>query len=120
MTASHPLTRRSLLKGAAAATVGAGIGVTSLAGPAFAGDPAPAPLPPTGRGPLWKQAIRNGIVFGSSIATWQLDGTYDRLHAREAALLFTEDDLLWYQLKPTPDAALNFGPGDEIISFAEE
>jgi len=58
-------------------------------------------------------------VFGSSIATWQLDGEYNTVHAHQAALLFTEDDLLWYQLKPSADAPMNFGPGDKIIRFAE-
>ncbi|WP_148574786.1 endo-1,4-beta-xylanase [Nocardioides caldifontis] len=110
------VSRRSLLVGAAAA---AAAGVASgVAAPAVAGTGAPS-LPPTGRAPLWKQAARKGIVFGSSIATWQLDKGYPRLHAREAGLLFTEDDLLWYQLKPSPDAPLNFGPGDQIIDFAE-
>jgi endo-1,4-beta-xylanase len=69
--------------------------------------------------PLWQQAACNGLVFGSSIATWQLDDTYPALFAREAGLLFTEDDLLWYQLKPSPSAPLNFGPGDQIVAFAE-
>jgi endo-1,4-beta-xylanase len=106
------LARRSLLVGAAA---------TGLA--AAAGRPAGAV--PTGAGrttatPLWQLAAAKGIAFGSSIATWQLDDTYPALHAREAALLFTEDDLLWYQLKPRPRAALDFGPGDEIIAFAEQ
>jgi endo-1,4-beta-xylanase len=109
--------RRSLLIGAAAAAAaqsatsgGAGAAATSAAWPE---------IPATGRAPLWRQAQRNGIVFGSSIATWQLDDHYKALHAREAALLFTEDDLLWYQLKPAPDAPLNFKPGGRIINFAE-
>ncbi len=115
----HPSTvaRRSLLAGTAG-TLAAGAvlgGVPASAGPALAADP----LPGTGRPPLWKQAERRGIVFGSSIATWQLSPRYPQLHAREAGLLFTEDDLLWYQLKPTPDADLNFEPGDKIIRFAE-
>jgi endo-1,4-beta-xylanase len=33
--------------------------------------------------------------------------------------MFTEDDLLWYQLKPSPDAKLNFNPGDRMVRFAE-
>jgi endo-1,4-beta-xylanase len=107
--------RRSVLKGAAAGAVGLAVGVPALT--AVAADAAPA-LPPTGRPPLWRQAERKGIVFGSSIATWQLDPGYPRLHAREAGLLFTEDDLLWYQLKPRPNAKLNFEPGDQIIGFA--
>jgi endo-1,4-beta-xylanase len=74
----------------------------------------------TGRRPLWFQAQRKGLVFGSSIATWQLSQGYPALHRREAGLLFTEDDLLWYQLKPEPDSPLNFGPGDQIVDLAEQ
>jgi endo-1,4-beta-xylanase len=110
-----PVARRSLLLGAAG-TVAAVAG--GVAAPALAGAAA-ATIPGTGRPPLWKQAQRNGIVFGSSIATWQLDDRYKLLHAREAGLLFTEDDLLWYQLKPGPDAPLNFKPGNRIVNFAE-
>jgi endo-1,4-beta-xylanase len=69
--------------------------------------------------PLWGAADAHGLVYGSSIATWQLDKGYSGLFARHAALLFTEDDLLWYRLKPTPDAELDFSFGDQIIEFAE-
>jgi endo-1,4-beta-xylanase len=106
----HDVTRRTLLAGAAGATVATAAGGLT-AGAAAQGAARPAPL--------WKQAARNGIAFGSSIATWQLDDEYPAVHAREAAVLFTEDDLLWYQLKPAPGAPLNFGPGDQIIEFAE-
>jgi endo-1,4-beta-xylanase len=111
--------RRSLLLGAAgtAAGLAAGVPAASLAAEALAPSRA---LEGTGRPPLWRQADNKGIVFGSSIATWQLDKQYPALFAREAGLLFTEDDLLWYQLKPSPDADLNFGPGDQIIDFAEQ
>lgn len=110
--------RRSFLTGAAGAlAAGAVFGGASSAP---AGALAPDPLPDTGRPPLWKQAGNKGIVFGSSIATWQLSPRYPQVHAREAGLLFTEDDLLWYQLKPEPDAPLNFEPGDRIIGFAEK
>ena len=34
--------------------------------------------------------------------------------------LFTEDDLLWYLLKPTPDSHARLHPGDQIIAFAEQ
>jgi len=30
-----------------------------------------------------------------------------------------EDDLLWYQLKPTPDSPLDFSHGDQIFKFAK-
>jgi endo-1,4-beta-xylanase len=110
--------RRSLLTGAAGAAVGLA-GAGALGGAAHAAAPA-AGIPSTGRPPLWEQAGRNGIVFGSSIATWQLDKGYPKLHSREAGLLFTEDDLLWYQLKKRPKAPLNFEPGDKIIGLAEK
>jgi endo-1,4-beta-xylanase len=117
MNVSSTVTRRSLLAGAAGAAVGltAGLPAPGLAAEAVAG----SRIPSSGRAPLWRQAARKGIVFGSSIATWQLDKGYAKLHAREAGLLFTEDDLLWYQLKPSPDAPLDFEPGDEIVAFAE-
>jgi endo-1,4-beta-xylanase len=123
MTETVNLDRRSLLRGTAglaglAAAGAAGLRLPGTAEAAVSG--AAAGIPRTGRPPLWKQADRKGLVFGSSIATWQLDKTYPRLHAREAGLLFTEDDLLWYQLKPNPDAPLNFGAGDQIIDLAEK
>jgi endo-1,4-beta-xylanase len=106
------LSRRSLLRGAAGL---AAAGVVGTALPAAAGSGSG-----TGRTPLWKQARRHGIAYGSSTATWQLsDKDYARLFAREAAILFTEDDLLWYRLKPTPDSPLDFSFGDQIIGFAE-
>jgi endo-1,4-beta-xylanase len=37
----------------------------------------------------------------------------------EAAILFTEDDLLWWRLKPTPDAELDFQYGDRFLEIAE-
>jgi endo-1,4-beta-xylanase len=77
-------------------------------------------LAAAGRPPLWKQAERRGIVFGSSIATWQLDPQYKKLYAREAGLLWPEDDLLWYQLKPTPTSKLDFSHGDQIFDFAKK
>ncbi len=109
--------RRSFMAGTAALAAGVALGSPPTA---HAGVRAPQPLPETGRPPLWRQAGRKGIAFGSSIATWQLSPRYPQLHAREAGVLFTEDDLLWYQLKPAPDAPLNFEPGDKIIGFAEK
>jgi endo-1,4-beta-xylanase len=115
MSEIHQIGRRSLLLG------GVGVAALSATGvPASASAFAAIDLHDGGRPPLWEQARRAGIIFGSSTATWQLDPEYSKLHAREAGLLFTEDDLLWYQLKPSPDAKLNFAPGDEIIGFAEQ
>ena len=70
--------RRSVLLGAAG-TAAAGL-AGALPGSAHAEHRA-------GRAPLWEQAKGAGIVFGSSIATWQLDPEYRRLHARECGLL---------------------------------
>src|SRR4051794_2731657 len=94
------MTRRSLgLSGGAAMAAVLGGGVSAAArtmSVAAAGDP------------LWQQAYAKGIVYGSSTATWQVepDPDYSALFQREAGMLFTEDDLLWYRLKPTPGAAL--------------
>jgi endo-1,4-beta-xylanase len=72
------------------------------------------------RTPLWETAFATGVVYGSSTATWQIsDTSYRRLFGREAAILFTEDDLLWYRLRPTPESDLDFTYGDRIIAFAE-
>lgn len=79
-------------------------------------DPALAGTRPV---PLRRLAERRGLAFGSSIATWQLDPGYRRLHAREAGVLLTEDDLLWHRLKPAPHADLAFRRGDRVVGFAE-
>lgn len=115
MQPSSPFSRRSLLLGAAGTTAGIATGLPGLAEAAERS----RGLPSTGRPPLWRQAKNRGLVFGSSMATWQLEPEYRKLDVREAGLLFTQDDLLWYQLKPEPGARLNFDPGDRIIRFAE-
>jgi endo-1,4-beta-xylanase len=72
------------------------------------------------RAPLWQVAAERGLVYGSSAATWQLsDRGYRRLFEHQSGILFTEDDLLWWRLRPTPDSALKFGHADKIIDFAE-
>ena len=69
--------------------------------------------------PLWKQALTRGLVYGSSAATWQLsDAQYRSLFEQEAGILFTEDDLLWWRLRPTPQSDLDFTYGDRIIDLA--
>jgi endo-1,4-beta-xylanase len=95
------------------------LGAAGIAGLAAAGLPAGPALASDQRPPLWKIARERGIAYGSSIATWQFDEDYPALYAREAKLLFTEDDLLWYRLKPAPDAPLDFTYADQIIGFAE-
>jgi endo-1,4-beta-xylanase len=104
------LTRRSVLAGAAGAAAAGLLG----------GRAPSAGAAPLRRIPLWRTAQRRGIVYGSSAATWQLaDPEYRRLFAREAGILFTEDDLLWYRLRPTPTSGLDFTYADQIIEFAE-
>ena len=115
MSEAQQLSRRSLLLGAAGL---AAAGVVGAAVPA-AGSTA-AGTGSGGRTPLYRLARRRGIAYGTSAATWQLeDAEYAALVAREAAILFTEDDLLWYRLKPTPDSPLDFSFGDQIVGFAE-
>jgi endo-1,4-beta-xylanase len=123
------ITRRSVLVGAA----GAAVGLIGCTGPTPnrtptrtpAGTPTPVtPVecaePEGDRAALWEVALQRGLVYGSSAATWQLsDPEYRRLFAREAAMVFTEDDLLWYRLRPTPDSELDFTYGDRIVGFAE-
>jgi endo-1,4-beta-xylanase len=125
------LTRRAVLLGAAGATAASLLG---CAGSDSAGTSAPAtsgaappprppacPDPPSAAEALWRTAQERGIVYGSSTATWQVsDPQYRRLFTRQAAILFTEDDLLWYRLKPTPDAELDFRFGDQLIGLAEK
>jgi endo-1,4-beta-xylanase len=110
MTTDTGITRRTVLKGAAGAAAAA-----TLGGPAVA-----AAARGAGK-PLWKLAQRNGVVFGTAIATWMFeDEPFMNLVRRQAALLFTMDDFLWYQLKPSREAELNFGPGDAIVAKAKE
>jgi endo-1,4-beta-xylanase len=120
------LTRRRFLFGAAGAAALGAIACSDSGEPATSSAPEPIDCPsaeqPGGRRrPLWQTAIDSGIVYGSSTATWQIsDKAYRRLFAREAAILFTEDDLLWYRLRPSPDAELDFTYGDRIVGFAED
>jgi endo-1,4-beta-xylanase len=109
--------RRSVLLGAAAGVVGAAAAATPLGGAMAAEAP---DLARSGVTPLWRAAARRGILYGSSTTTWQLDPDYAALFRRQAAILFTEDDLLWWRLKPTPDSPLDFTYGDQIIDFAEK
>jgi endo-1,4-beta-xylanase len=108
------ISRRSLLKGAgvgAAALAGSGASVLTGMAPALAA--------PTGQ--LYNAAKAKGILYGSSTATWQFepDPAYAALFAREAGMAFTEDDLLWYRLKPCQTCALDFSYGDRFVAFAQ-
>jgi endo-1,4-beta-xylanase len=78
---------------------------------------------------LWRAAASRGILYGSSIATWQIeddktgkisDPGYAELHPHHAAMLFTEDDLLWWRIKPRPHSFLDFTHPDRIYAFAEK
>jgi endo-1,4-beta-xylanase len=115
MDGQTTITRRSLVLGAAgagAATVLGGVAPTAASGH---GDPGHSR-----KRPLWRLAERKGIVFGTAFSTRLLpDAEYTRLVNREAALLFTEDDLLWYKLKPTPESELDFSYGDQFYRHAE-
>ncbi|MBA3630017.1 MAG: endo-1,4-beta-xylanase [Actinobacteria bacterium] len=111
MTEGPLVTRRRLLLGAASVVaIGAAGRIATLdSSTSPEGDPQP-PCEP-----------QREIVFGSSAATWQLsDADYRRLFVREAEMLFTEDDLLWYRLRPKPDSVLDFKYADQIIEFAEQ
>jgi endo-1,4-beta-xylanase len=122
-------TRRSLLGAAATAAAAAGLagcggtgsGSSSRASVASSAvEPVDCAAAGSGAA-LWKAAMRRGLVYGSSTATWQIsDAQYRALFAREAAILFTEDDLLWYRLRPKPTSDLDFSYCDRIIGFAEK
>jgi endo-1,4-beta-xylanase len=110
----NTFSRRSLLKGAgvgAAALLSGGTSVLTGATPALAA--------PTGQ--LYNAAKAKGILYGSSTATWQFepDPAYAALFAQEAGMAFTEDDLLWYRLKPCQTCALDFSYGDRFVAFAQ-
>jgi endo-1,4-beta-xylanase len=111
MTIDSRVTRRAVLLGAAGAAVAAGL-PGGVAGAHRGGRRVP---------PLWRTAAERGIVFGTAYSTrLSEDAEYVRLVDREAALLFTEDDLLWYKLKPTPDSDLDFTYADQFMAFAAQ
>jgi endo-1,4-beta-xylanase len=123
MSLDNPVARRSVLLGAAG-MAGAAAATGLLNGRAVGAESTLA----SGHGaklgddvdrPLWRKAWRNGIVFGASISTWQLDPQYRHLFRHEAAMLTMQDDLLWYQLKPKPSSPLNFRPADRMVHLAE-
>lgn len=113
------MTRRLLLQraaaGVAAGTVLGG-SVPSLAEAARRHD---------GGVPLWEVAQRRGIVYGGSLSTWMYQASqggqpaYGRLVGRETAMLWPEDDFLWYHLRPSPTSGLDFTYPDMIVEFAE-
>ena len=103
------ITRRTVLKGAAGAAAGTALSGT-LAETALAA-----------RKPLWRVAQSNGIAYGAAIATWMFeDDEYMALVKRHASIIFTQDDFLWYVLKPSRDAPVNFEASDKIVAKCEE
>jgi endo-1,4-beta-xylanase len=101
-------TRRTALLGAAGAVAATGLGGGLARASRYCE-------------PLWRTAARRGIVFGTAYSTrLSEDLDYVKLVDREAALLFTEDDLLWYKLKPTPDSDLDFSYADQLMAFARQ
>jgi endo-1,4-beta-xylanase len=117
MREAQRLSRRSALLGAAGVTATSRIGGLGNTA-AYQATPQATPI---SRVPLWQTAWQHGIVFGTSAATWQLeDPDYARLVEHEAALLFTEDDLLWWRLRPTPISELDFQFADQFMAFAEQ
>jgi endo-1,4-beta-xylanase len=116
MSSGQWLTRRAMIQGAS------GLAMTSLVTrpiSGFARQATPVATPIAGI-PLWQPAWANGIVYGTSATTWQIDDEeYAALVAEQAAIVFTEDDLLWWRLKPTPDSPLDFQYADRFFNFAE-
>ncbi len=86
--------------------------------------PTPSPTPargrPTAHRPdLWRTAAANRLAFGTSTATWQFgDAAYLRLLDAQAATVITEDDLLWYRVRPTPTSGLDFSCADRFYRRA--
>jgi len=129
MSIDHGVSRRNVLLGGGVGVLGAAAGLA----PVEAAEAAEARAARTRLGihvpALWRAAARRGILYGSSIATWQIeddttgaisDPGYAKLHPHHAALLFTEDDLLWWRIRPTPTSKLDFTHPDRIYAFAEK
>ena len=116
------LTRRAALLGATGvATIGSGgLRVAGQSATPDAATPVattPIALPGV---PLWRTAWERGLLYGTSLATWQAeDAEYLQVVDHEACILFTEDDLLWWRLKPTPESDLDFQYGDQFLAIAE-
>jgi len=111
------VSRRSILMGAAAAGVIAGTAGSPLERASAVGDAHAAAGDVMA---LWRPAYKRGIMYGAAVATWQLpDIGYRNLVKKHAAILWTQDDLLWYVLKPTPESDVDFSFAEKIVDFAE-
>jgi endo-1,4-beta-xylanase len=128
MSMGSGISRRHILLGGGAGVLGATTGLVPLAGATGATEDLHTRLGINVPG-LWKAAQRRGILYGSTIATWQIeddqtgkitDHGYAKLHPHHAALLSTEDDLLWWRIRPTPHSGLDFTHPDRIYKFAEK
>jgi endo-1,4-beta-xylanase len=123
MSLDNAVARRSVLLGAAgmagAAATGLLSGETALGARSSTATGHAPKLGDEHDRPLWHAAWKNGIVFGASISTWQLDRQYKHLFKQQAAMLTMQDDLLWYRLKPKPSSPLNFHPADRMVKLAE-
>lgn len=107
------ITRRGVLAGAAGLTAGGVVGPATAAARGRTHHHEPTAL--------WKGAWGRGIVYGGSISTWMYadDPDYAALFGREVAMLWPEDDFLWYHLRPSPTSGLDFTYPDMIVEFAE-
>src|SRR3954452_12100295 len=114
MNEDKTIQRRAVLVGAA--TLAAAAGAAAITNPASAATSAPIPEP----APLWRTARSRGLAYGTAWATWMAgDHRLTDLQDREAAILMTQDDLLWYVLKPNPSARLDFSYGDAFYQQAK-
>jgi endo-1,4-beta-xylanase len=126
LSSDKTFTRRSFLVGAGATAVGLAACRQSTGTRQPVAAPTPTACPalkgPAGtHEPLWQTALRQGILYGSTTATWQIsDAAYRRLYAREAAVLSTEDDFLWYRVRPSPTSGLKFKYSDQVVNFAKQ
>jgi endo-1,4-beta-xylanase len=125
MSVERGVSRRNLLLGGGAGVLGAAAGLAPFEAALAQAEPPLGVTVPA----LWKAAARRGILYGSSIATWQIeddntgdisDPGYAKLFPHHAAILFTEDDLLWWRIRPTPQSDLDFTHPDRIYDFAEK
>lgn len=123
MNHARNLTRRSTIFGAAG-TIASGLIRPQNLIPTQETSPSPIASSITtdfDRVPLWQTALDNRIVFGTSLATRQTTETdFLQLVNHEAAILFTADGLLWYKLRPTPGADVDFHYADQFMAIAEK
>jgi endo-1,4-beta-xylanase len=113
MSEAKTIQRRSVLVGAAAVAASGALGITR---PASASAASPMDFDPA---PLWRTASNKGLAYGTAWATWMADRGLMTLQNREAGILLTQDDLLWYVLKPNPKAKLDFSYGDAFYAQAK-